>query len=357
MLKTQNSVLQNLLRRLPPLAPAGIRPLSSLNNKSTLEPFDNSDTNLNKHPTTSELKTTAPKPIPLEALKKAPQALHTLHARLRLDDASLPLATLARALICASARSQYVDNAALARFGTGVLRFVAFDYIVSVYPRLPSAVAEVAVEVLLAEHELAVLAEREWGVEEDSHSALARYLEEDAEGLLLGKLRYGVARPLSTDGTAPSSQEIHDSRQTALATFVRALVAGVYAHGGLAAAHEFARTYVVAPSAAKVDLATIIATAAGPQPVRELVSLCAREGMTSPISRLLTEAPTYSEEGIGSSADGSSPDAYSASPLFVVGIFSDKKQLGQAQATTVAEAKHLASLNALTQWYLAPHQG
>ncbi|KAF5094200.1 hypothetical protein D0Z00_003662 [Geotrichum galactomycetum] len=343
---------------------ASSRALSSLHHKPT--PANSSKAILNQDPgVTGKHPTISSKPIPLAALKAAPPALHTLHTRLRLADYDLPPVTLARSLICASARSQYVDNAALARFGAGVLQFVAFNHFVTKYPRLPPDVAEAAAEGVLAERGLALLAEREWGVEEDSRSALARYLEEDEEGLLLGKLRYGVVRPPPAAGAdtaaTPSSQEIHDSRQTALATFVRALVAGVYAHAGLAAAQNFAQTYIVLPRASHVDVAALVAAAAGPHPVRALANLCAREGWPNPVSRLLTEPSLASSAAAAAATDllhdpaGSEPaDIYSALPSFIVGTFSGNQQLGRAQATTVAEAKRLAVLDALTQWYLAP---
>lgn len=344
--------------------PVSYRLLSSLHNESTPAPAEGSATSLNQDPAASgKHHTTSPKPIPLAALKAAPPALNTLHARLRLADCGLPPATLARSLICASARSQYVDNAALARFGTGVLQFVAFDYFVEKYPRLPPNVAEAAAEAVLGERGLALLAEREWGVEEDSRSALARYLEEDEEGLLLGKLRYGVVRPSpppAGDAGTPSSQEIHDSRQAALATFVRALVAGIYAHGGLSTAQEFAHSYVVLPRASQVDVAALVSAAAGPHPVRALANLCAREGWPNPVSQLLTEQPQASAAVAAGELPHHEPgwpetsDIYSPSASFIVGIFSGKQQLGQAQAATVAEAKRLAALDALTQWYLTP---
>ena len=364
MLRTKSITVSRSMRCLIRPTPVSYRLLSSLHNESTPAPAEGSATTLNQDPAASgKHHTTSPKPIPLAALKAAPPALHTLHARLRLADCGLPPATLARSLICASARSQYVDNAALARFGTGVLQFVAFDYFVEKYPRLPPNVAEAAAEAVLGERGLALLAEREWGVEEDSRSALARYLEEDEEGLLLGKLRYGVVRPSpppAGDAGTPSSQEIHDSRQAALATFVRALVAGIYAHGGLSTAQEFAHTYVVLPRASQVDVAALVSAAAGPHPVRALANLCAREGWPNPVSQLLTEQPQASAAVAAGELPHHEPgwpetsDIYSPSASFIVGIFSGKQQLGQAQAATVAEAKRLAALDALTQWYLAP---
>jgi dsRNA-specific ribonuclease len=362
MLKKKTMAASHLMQCLARSAPASSRPLSSLHNKPTPAPTDSNAANLNQDPAgTGKRHSISLKPIPLAALKAAPPALHTLHTRLRLADCGLPPATLARSLICASARSQYVDNSALARFGAGVLQFVAFDHFVTKYPRLSPDVAEAAAEVVLGERGLALLAEREWGVEEDSRSALARYLEEDEEGLLLGKLRYGVVRPspLAGDAGTPSSQEIHDSRQAALATFVRALVAGIYAHGGLAAARDFAQTYIVLPRASHVDIAALVAAAAGPYPVRALANLCAREGWPNPVSRLLTEAPPsvsaaaadLPHDEAGWSETG---DIYSASASFIVGVFSGKQQLGQGQAETVAGAKRLAVIDALTKWYLAP---
>lgn len=257
-------------------------------------------------------------------------SLKALHARLHLEGL-VPPATLARTLICQSAQSQYVDNAGMATFGRNLLNFYVYEHFMAKYPRLTPTVLQQTTDLYISTKALAQLAQS-WGVEEDSRSALTRYLNDEHEAALFGRLRYSPSSARREDGVVEllSGQEIHAGRNGALATFARALVAAIYTHAGLDAAKTFIHDYVVKPK--KLDLARMLTFE---QPARELSRLCARENLASPVSRLLVETGRFT-----------------AKPVYVVGVFSADQKLGEGQGASLREAKTRAAVNALKAWYL-----
>lgn len=277
---------------------------------------------------------------PADAAKSP--ALLALQARLELQE-TVPLDTLARTLICQSAQTQYVDNLSLASFGKNLLNFYVYEYFMVKYPRLTPAVLQQTTDLFLATKSLSLSA-LSWGVEEDTRSALARYLAEEDDrasspsnpntntNSLFGKLRYNPTVAKRENGVLQllSGNEISHGRNGALATFVRALVAAVYTHGGLDQAKTFVHNYIIKPK--KIDLASMLVFE---QPTRELSRLCAREQLQQPVSRLLIETGRFTSH-----------------PLFVVGVFSGEEKLGEGQGASLVEAKTRAAVNALKAWYL-----
>lgn len=263
-------------------------------------------------------------------IENAP-ALRALHSRLKLE-LLVPLTTLARTLICQSANSKYADNLAMATFGRNLLNFYVYEYFMVKYPRLTPTVLQKTTDLYLSTKSLSDIA-LSWGVEEDSRSALSRYLsDEHEEEQLFGRLRYSPSSAKRENGVVEllSGQEIFAGRNGALSTFARALVAGIYTHAGLDETRQFIHDYVIKPK--KIDLSSMLIF---DQPTRELSRLCAREGLQSPTSRLLVETGRYTSH-----------------PVFVVGVFSGEQKLGEGQGASLVESKTRAAVNALKSWYL-----
>lgn len=286
-------------------------------------------------------------PIPVSEAAKSP-SLIALQARLKLTNL-VPLDTLARTLICQSAHSKYLDNLSMASFGKNLLNFYIYEHFMVKYPRLTPVVLQQVSDIFLSTSSLAEVA-LSWGVEEDSRSALERYLEDgpsidlngvDSEGAptliantnnLFGKLRYSPSSVRRENGVVEllSGNDIQHGRNGALATFVRALVSAIYSHNDLATTQTFIHEYIIKPK--KIDLSSLLVFE---QPTRELSRLCAREGLKAPVSRLLVESGRLSSH-----------------PVFVVGVFSGSDKLGEGQGASLVEAKTRAAVNALKGWYL-----
>ncbi|KAA8916281.1 hypothetical protein TRICI_001563 [Trichomonascus ciferrii] len=268
-------------------------------------------------------------PIDDAVARKSPRLL-ALHSRLGLEE-SFAYSTLGRALICRSADLKFADNAGMARFGKELISLYVHEYFTVKYPRLPPTVLKHVVGLYSSVKSLARVGSN-MGVEVDSRPPLARYLAEEKDEDLLGKLVY---TPETTEREAGvievlEDEKIRTDQNEALASFVRALVAGTYAHCGLERARELIHSYIIRPH--KIDMSSLLAF---DQPTRELAVLCAREGLAAPVSRLMFETGRYSR-----------------APVFVVGVFSGKSKLGEGQGSSLKEAKTRASVNALKGWYL-----
>lgn len=263
-------------------------------------------------------------------------SLRALHARLGLKD-KIELNSLARTLICQSANSKYTDNLAMASFGKNLLNFYVYEYFLVKYPRLTPEVLQSVADLYLSTESLYKLASDTWGVEEDTRSALERYLSSESQGgfderSLFGKLIYSSNSIKRQNGVIEllSGEDIYAGRKGAHATFVRALIGGIYAHSGIDATKEFIHNYIIKPK--KLDLKDMLIF---DQPTRELSRLCVREGLEAPVSRLLVESGRFSSH-----------------PVFVVGVFSGEQKLGEGQGASLIESKTRAAVNALKAWYL-----
>jgi dsRNA-specific ribonuclease len=246
-------------------------------------------------------------PIKEEVARRSP-ALLALHARLGLDKDKFAYSTLAQALICRSATTGFADNLGMASFGKNLLSFYVYEYFMVKYPRLPPSILRHVVNLYTSEAELYRIGSN-MGVEVDTRPPLARYLAEETDEDLIGKLIFQANTVKREGGVVEllqSEEEFRINHTKAMASFVRALVAGVYAHHGLEQAREYIHNYIIKPH--KIDMASLIAFE---QPTRELAVLCAREGLKNPVSRLMMETGRFSK-----------------SPVFVVGVFSGKSKLG-----------------------------
>lgn len=263
-----------------------------------------------------------------EDLAATSSALQTLAARLHLKD--IPYSTLARTLITDTSGLRFANNSGLAGFGKSLLAFYTYEHFMINYPRLPQRVLRHAVDVYTAPRALAEVAKL-WGVQSETRTPFARYLANVKDESVLGRLAYIDA----VEAVEPGVTKITDSKTTmhadvAMATFIRALVAAVYAHRGLDGARDFIHQYLIKPR--KLDLQSIISIS---RPTRELAVLCSREGLEAPVSRLMAESGRYSN-----------------TPVFVVGVFSGQSKLGEGQGSSLKEARTRAAVNALQAWYL-----
>lgn len=267
--------------------------------------------------------------IPEEVAAKSPE-LKALHSRLNLSN-NYQLSTLARALICRSANLKFADNLGLSNYGKTLLSFYVHDYFMKKFPRLPPNVLRHLVESYTSVPALSQVGSL-WGVETDNRSAFARYLTDETEEDAIGKLVFTETSQKEEPGLTQilDADENHSDRSLAMATFVRAVVAGVSAHDGLDAAKSFVYKYLIHPR--KLDVASIMMF---DQPTKELARLCQREGLERPVSRLMAETGRYSK-----------------APVFVVGVFSGKTNLGEGQGASLNEARTRAAVNALKSWYL-----
>jgi large subunit ribosomal protein L44 len=268
-------------------------------------------------------------PIPESVAQRSP-ALKTLHSRLNLPE-EFAYSTLARTLICRSANVKFADNVGLANFGKNVLSFYVYEHFMIKYPRLPPAVLKHVVQLYTSVPALAKIG-GSWGVESDSRSAFTRYLADQSDEDVIGRLAYIGNTLTKEDGVVQilDNDEAHTDLNGAMSSFVRAVVAGLYAYGGLEKSREFIHKYIIQPR--KIDMAAILTF---DKPLRELSVLCGREGLERPVSRLMAESGRFS-----------------IAPIFVVGVFSGTNKLGEGQGASLREAQTRAAVNALKSWYL-----
>ena len=110
---------------------------------------------------------------------------------------------------------------------------------------------------------------------------------------------------------------------------IRAIFGAIYLHAGRAAVKQFYLDHI---QSRKLDIAKMFEFR---QPTRDLSRLCAREGLQSPIARILYETGRKSRH-----------------PVFTVGVFSGKDKLGEGSGGSLDEARITAAIAALKGWYL-----
>ncbi|MCJ1402905.1 hypothetical protein MMC11_006126 [Xylographa trunciseda] len=351
-----------------------IRPIllsSRLQSTATVLPQEEFDDNVSQPtiPPPIDL-TTLPSPPPSLALQSA--KLSALHARLSLPP-RLPVETLARCLIDASAdHHPSFNNHSLSLLGNDLLGYYTSELILCRYPRLPMTIIFAAMHAYVGPETLTSLT-REWGVD----SAAEPGGEVDP-GLLQFKATVPGNADLAGDGTlVKDSQarttpkpwnrglsslsvtgdyfgalpprtrtdylerpELAEQEAAALrargvtleracTNFVRAVMGAVYLHGGRNAAKAFFRAHFQS-RALNVSQLFIFR-----QPTRDLSRLCAREGLVSPVARIISETGRESR-----------------TPVFVVGVFSGRDKLGEGQGGSLDEARFRAAVAALKGWYL-----
>lgn len=117
--------------------------------------------------------------------------------------------------------------------------------------------------------------------------------------------------------------------ERASTNFVRAVMGAVYLHAGRNAAKAFFRAHFQSRALNVEKLFEFR------QPTRDLSRLCAREGLVSPVARIISETGRESRH-----------------PVFVVGVFSGTDKLGEGQGGSLDEARIKAAISALKGWYL-----
>jgi len=127
----------------------------------------------------------------------------------------------------------------------------------------------------------------------------------------------------------PDPQVTGVTLERASTSFVRAVMGAVYVHCGRSAAKAFFHAHFTSRGL-KVERMFEFR-----QPTRDLSRLCAREGLVSPVARILSETGRASRH-----------------PVFVVGVFSGREKLGEGQGGSLDEARIRAAIAALKGWYL-----
>ncbi|MCJ1474508.1 hypothetical protein MMC13_003166 [Lambiella insularis] len=320
-----------------------------------------------------------PPPFDLSALPSPPpdRALHSaklsaLHARLSLPP-RFPIQTLARGLVDASAdHHPSFNNHALSLLGNDLLGYYTSELILCRYPRLPMVIIFAAMQAYVGPATLAALV-REWGVDIAAEPGgevdpgllqFKRLLPGNADiegtGILVKEgpkpkeekpwnrglsslsvsADYFGALPKRTPSDYLERPELAalDSAvlrnravtlERASTNFVRAVMGAVYLHAGRNAAKAFFRAHFQSRALNVERLFEFR------QPTRDLSRLCAREGLVSPVARILSETGRESRH-----------------PVFVVGVFSGRDKLGEGQGGSLDEARLRAAIAALKGWYL-----
>ncbi|KAI1103093.1 54S ribosomal protein L3 [Jackrogersella minutella] len=309
-----------------------------------------------------------PSPPPERALYSA--KLAALHARLSLSS-KIPLQALARALIDPSADANpRFNNANLAFVGAALLQYHTSEMLLTQYPRLPMAIIFSAMKGysgVAALHQIA----RAWGVEaadapgEEVDPGLLQfsldkasnvmnkwgYVRSESKEILKWKWRRGLSSRVMYDdafGDMIEKQkqpkegqppEVSDENNTKLifddrlananSNFVRAVIGAIYLYCGRESAKTFVKGHVLSR---KLDLENLFEFKL---PTRELARLCARENFDAPVARLLSETGRLSR-----------------TPVFVVGIYSGRDQLGEGSGPSLDAALISASIRTLKSWYL-----
>lgn len=123
--------------------------------------------------------------------------------------------------------------------------------------------------------------------------------------------------------------DIGITHESACHSFIRAVFGAIYLHSGRAGAKAFFREHI---QSRQLDVGKMFSFK---QPTRDLSRLCAREGLESPIARILSETGRMSR-----------------TPVFVVGVFSGRDKLGEGAGASLDEARLRAAIGALKGWYL-----
>ncbi|KKA27099.1 hypothetical protein TD95_001152 [Thielaviopsis punctulata] len=318
---------------------------------------------------------TSPYPSPPVSAAAKSAKLAALHARLGLSE-KFPINTLARALVDPSAdENPKFNNANLAYLGSTVINYHMVEYLVCKFPRLPMLILYEAVRGYAGPEALSLVA-KQWGVESaiepggEVDPGLLQFSTDPSKGIkqqTWGNTRkeatyaekYGWRRsvtsrimldddfgdavrstaaarkPASEAGKLPREIVAEQRaawmgvRADAMASFVKAVVGGIYIHRGRDAAKAFVRSHLMSRS---LPLDKMFAFRL---PTVELTKLCAREGFEAPVARMESETGRKS-----------------IAPVFVVGIYSGTDKLGEGAGASQQEARQKAAMNALKAWYL-----
>ncbi|MCJ1309256.1 hypothetical protein MMC25_002914 [Agyrium rufum] len=319
-----------------------------------------------------------PSPPPSTARRSA--RLAALHARLSLSS-RFPIESLGRCLIDPTADpNPHFNNQNLSALGDDLLGYYTSELVLCRYPRLPLAVIFAAMWAYCGPKTLAIIT-KEWGVDVAAEPGgevdpgllqCRRFTPGNADIDGTGNLfknDEGTSIKVEPSTPAPgarkyalqetwrktvSSATVYDdyfgefsagaekmeldengtprkgtTLEQASTNFIRALVGAVYLHGGRPAAKTFFQAHF---ASRQLDVSKMFDFR---QPTRDLYRLCMREGLTSPIARMLSETGRNSRH-----------------PVFTVGVFSGRDKLGEGTGSSLDEARIRAAVNALKGWYL-----
>ncbi|AET39605.1 mitochondrial 54S ribosomal protein mL44 Ecym_4572 [Eremothecium cymbalariae DBVPG len=277
-----------------------------------------------------------------EILRRSPE-LNTLHRRLSLPE-EFGFSTLSRCLTCRSSKlpedktglqfstvpvqgSHMCDNHGLNIFGKNILSHYVTRRLIEKMPRLPTPVLNAAVDAYIGEPVLAHIG-KSWGIEFERSTIMDRYLSQEPLYLTLGKLRFYNNTMKETDGIQVILKE-NKSPDSAMALAVRSIIGGLWASTqDFQTVYKFIEDHILSR---KLDPTRLFQFE---QPTRELATLCRREGLARPISKLLAESGRLSK-----------------APVFIVGVFSGEEKLGEGFGSSLKEAKARAATDALMKWY------
>ncbi|KAG5440291.1 hypothetical protein PCANB_001861 [Pneumocystis canis] len=250
--------------------------------------------------------------------------LHALHARLKLESL-FPKSTLVRTFIDSRVTLGMKfasNNESLSVLGMCIIKYFVSEYLMARWPRLPSNILKTVMWGYCGSKALAKMG-REWGIEmsdkevkvsqdsteDELRSIFLEILSEAKNGKLVFK-RIGWM-PDHTLFLRDDYKEIAISRI------------------GLTDVRVFIDNHIISRHISMPSLFSF------EQPTRELSVLCSRQKLESPVSRLIAETGRHS-----------------ISPLFIVGVYSGNEKLGEGYGSSLKEAKHTASIDALKAWYL-----
>ena len=277
----------------------------------------------------------------------------------------------------------HFNNLSLSLLGNDLLGYFTSEAVLCRYPRLPTDIVFAAMAAYVGPKTLAAIT-REWGVQAaaapggEVDPGLLQFARQEAgnassdgSGVQIKELGE-VARPLSATRPNPeqmlrgwrrgvssrtvyndyfgdeinrtseqNSNTLEDPHQpttsstppttleAASASFIRALMGGLYLHTGLRQTKAFYNAHILSRH---LDISSLFSFR---QPTRDLSKLCAREGFESPVARILSETGRRSRH-----------------PVFIVGVFSGREKLGEGSGGSLDEARTRAAVAALKGWYL-----
>lgn len=279
--------------------------------------------------------------LPESTAEQSP-ALVALHNRLKLPE-SFKLSTLSQALNCDQSTG-LVNNYGLSILGSNLMAYYVSEHLLMNFPRLPLPVHNEATNAYMGPYTLAEIG-REWGIEADTLSKLQKYLANEPEFMVYGRLRYLSEAAKENVGKEEGVEELSETElgsfdkntntfltkeEEAYSQAVKAVVGGIYTHAGEPAAKQFIQAHILSR---KVPLQEMFQFR---RPTRELTRLLAKLQLEDPLEiRLIAESGRLS-----------------TSAMYVVGAFCGGHKLGEGIGGSLKEAQTRCVVNALLSYYL-----
>lgn len=284
-------------------------------------------------------------------------SLNSLHQRLNLPK-KFTTSQLARCLTCRSSNSPMTmlegsqleskngnnqnglknyslkkrDNYGLNILGKNLLIYQTTHNLMIKYPRLPLPVLNVAIDAYINDNVLSEIV-KSWGVELEETSFLHRFLANEPCEMTMGKLRY-----LEYDNANCNNKETFINNRTiralnfnennARALFFRSVVAVLWTLDPTLA-NKFVNDHIL--QSRKLNVTKLFQFE---KPLNELNRLSQREKFKPLQIKLLAESGRQS-----------------ASPVFIMGVFSGSEKIGEGFGSSLKQARNRAAMDALLKWY------